>query len=86
MSIYPNPISNISTISYDLPASGMVTLKIQSLLGQVLTTLVSEQQVKGKHTLKMDASQIPQGVYVAIIHLQNGNANMVNTMKIVVNK
>jgi hypothetical protein len=86
LNVYPNPFSDYSTFSYTLPVDGNVTLEIQSLLGQVLNTLVSEPQSSGKHTLKVDGRSLSQGVYTAILRLKNNNDEMIRTIKFVVNK
>ena len=86
LNVYPNPFSDYTTVSYTLPFDGTVTLEIQTLLGQVLTTLVNETQTTGKHTLKVDARTMSQGVYTAILRLHNSNDEMVRTIKFVVSK
>jgi hypothetical protein len=40
-----------------------VTLKIYSMLGQEVVTLVAENNDAGMHVVQFDASQLPSGVY-----------------------
>jgi hypothetical protein len=60
---YPNPFNPETTISYALPASEVVTLKIYDLLGKEIRTLVHEQQTAGLHTVCFNADGLASGVY-----------------------
>ena len=61
---YPNPFNPITTINYQLPKSGSVTLKIFDILGKEVKTLVNEQKEMGKYTVQFDASSLASGMYV----------------------
>jgi len=52
---YPNPFNPITTISYQLPKVGFVTLKIYDVLGNEVETLVNEMKEMGKYTAKFSA-------------------------------
>jgi hypothetical protein len=60
---YPNPFNPSTTISYNLPGEGFVTLKIYNLLGQLVKTLVNEHQPPGNYKLKFDAGNLSSGIY-----------------------
>ncbi len=60
---YPNPFNPTTAISYELSANGYVSLKIFDVLGREIKTLVSERQTAGKHSVTLDASGLPSGVY-----------------------
>ena len=47
-----------------LPKSAFVTLKVYSLLGEAVGTLVAEQQAAGIHKLNWDAKGLASGVYL----------------------
>ena len=52
--VFPNPFKQSATVSYDLPASSNVTLRVYDLLGQELRTLVSGQLPAGTHQATWD--------------------------------
>ena len=61
---YPNPFNPATTITYQLPKSGSVTLKIYDMLGKEVMTLVNEQKEMGRYTVQFDASSLASGMYV----------------------
>lgn len=61
---YPNPFNPITTISYKLKRQGLVQLKVYDILGKEIATLVKEKQVQGNYSVKFDGSNLPSGVYV----------------------
>ena len=61
---YPNPFNSSTTIRFSLPKSGFVTLKIYSLLGQEIDTLVSEQKSSGEHEVEWNAEGLSSGIYL----------------------
>jgi hypothetical protein len=60
---YPNPFNASTVISYTLPNSGIVQLKLFNLLGQEIITLINEEKSAGKYQIDFDASSLPSGVY-----------------------
>jgi hypothetical protein len=78
---YPNPFSPTTTINFQLPASGFVTLKIYNVLGREITTLVNDKQAAGSHSVKFDAANLPSGVY--FYRLTSGNSSVVRKLVLV---
>jgi aminopeptidase N len=68
---YPNPFNPSTVISYQLPVSGDVTLKIFDIIGNEIATLVDEHNQAGKYEIEFDASNIPSGVYLYQLKTQN---------------
>ncbi len=60
---YPNPFNPTTTITYSLPKSSFVTLKIYDLLGREVTTLVNEEKHSGMYKVTWNAQNLPSGVY-----------------------
>jgi len=63
MQNYPNPFNPRTTISYSIPQSGFVELKIYNMFGREIQTVVSEFQQAGKYNFDFDAGQLSNGVY-----------------------
>jgi hypothetical protein len=61
---YPNPFNPTTNISYQLPVTGNVTLKIYDMLGREVATLVNEVKEPGTYELKWNAANIPSGIYL----------------------
>jgi Secretion system C-terminal sorting domain len=60
---YPNPFNPSTTISYVLPKSGDVVLKVYDNLGREVKVLVNQYQTAGMHLIKLNASNLSSGVY-----------------------
>ncbi len=60
---YPNPFNPSTIISFQLPVSSFVTLKVYNVLGQEVTTLVNEEMKPGSYEVMFDAFHLPSGVY-----------------------
>lgn len=60
---YPNPFNPATTIRYQVPASGAVTVKVYSMIGQEIATLVDDVQTAGEYAVTFDASAFSSGIY-----------------------
>ncbi len=60
---YPNPFNPNTTLEFALPKSEWVTLKVFNILGQQVTTLVSEKLNAGIHKYYWKAEKMPSGIY-----------------------
>ncbi|MGM0528610.1 MAG: T9SS type A sorting domain-containing protein [Bacteroidota bacterium] len=60
---YPNPVHNITTISFHIPQNGHVSIEIINVRGQVLDRLVNKQLNPGQHTITWDGRNYPSGLY-----------------------
>jgi hypothetical protein len=61
---YPNPFNPNTQITYNIPQSGLVELRVYNMLGQVVSTLINEHRNAGNHMVRFDASALASGVYV----------------------
>jgi hypothetical protein len=60
---YPNPFNPVTTINYDLPSDGIVTIKVYDILGRELKTLVNEMKTAGYHKILFNAADLASGAY-----------------------
>ena len=60
---YPNPFNPSTTIRYSLASRSRVTLSVFNTLGQLVATLVSEEQGAGSHDAHVDGTRLSSGVY-----------------------
>jgi hypothetical protein len=82
---YPNPFNPTTTIAYDMPIAGKVTLKVFNTLGQEVTTLVNEVLEAGSHKATFNATNMASGIYFFNITVE-GTKNFVQTKKMVLLK
>jgi hypothetical protein len=72
---YPNPFNPVTTIQYDLRESGFVQLKIFDILGKEVADLVNEIKEQGRHYITFDAENLPSGVYVYSLRVNDFVSN-----------
>ena len=60
---YPNPFNPSTKISYQLPSSGFVTLRVYDILGNEISTLVDARQDAGNYQISFDAKNLSSGIY-----------------------
>src|SRR5690606_9095385 len=71
LSVYPNPINNVGTISFDLNENANSKVNIYNLSGSLVKTIDLGTKTEGNHKVKFDASSLSIGSY--IVSLQAGN-------------
>jgi len=79
---YPNPFNPSTKISWQLPVSSNVTLKIYNVLGNEVDLLVNEYQSAGNYDFTWNAVNLPSGIYFC--RLQAGS--FVQTRKMILLK
>ena len=61
---FPNPFNPTTTIQYNIPNAGHVTLKIFDVLGKETSTLINADQSAGSYEVTFNAANLPSGVYI----------------------
>jgi cytoskeletal protein CcmA (bactofilin family) len=85
---YPNPFNPSTRISFDLPRSGIVKLKIYDVLGSNVRTLVNKNMSAGQHEVfwnghNQAGEQVTAGIYVyrLIVEHENGEPAVILARK-----
>ena len=61
--IYPNPVSDITTIEYEIPFSDYATLKVYDVQGNEVLTLLDGVVPPGGRRAEVDVARLPSGLY-----------------------
>ena len=66
---YPNPFNPTTSIKYAIPQDARVSLVVYDMLGQVVKTLVDQEQEAGYYTVRWDGtnnfgSKVSSGIYI----------------------
>ncbi|MBI9069953.1 MAG: caspase family protein [Melioribacteraceae bacterium] len=68
---YPNPFNPTTKISYQLPESGFVNLKVYNSLGKEVAELVNEVKGAGRYNATFNASKLSSGIYFYTIQVND---------------
>ena len=60
---YPNPFNPTAVITYEVPKSSEVSLKVYDMRGREVRTVVSDLQESGTYSVVFEAEDLPSGVY-----------------------
>ena len=61
---HPNPFNPATALSYQLPASSFVSLRVYDIAGKLVQTLVNGWRDAGSHEATFDGSNLTSGVYI----------------------
>ena len=82
MQNFPNPFNPTTKIKYNIPETGLVTLKIYDVLGNEIATLVNEEKLAGTHEVEFDGTGLPSGIYFYTL----STGNFLSTKKMILLK
>ena len=73
---YPNPFNPETTVKYQIPRTGFVSLKIYDVKGEEVKTLINTEQVPGGYSVKWNGlnnkgQQLSSGIYYYRIETEN---------------
>jgi len=74
----PNPFNPTTQITYTIPKSAFVTLKVYDIRGREIKTLVNQNQNPNRYAIHFDASNLPSGIYFYRLEVEN---NFIKTKK-----
>lgn len=61
---YPNPFNPTTTIRYELPQDGVVTIEIFDILGQKVKTILNEFKKADRYEVTFSSAGLASGVYI----------------------
>ncbi|MEJ6695163.1 MAG: T9SS type A sorting domain-containing protein [Chitinophagales bacterium] len=67
ISLYPNPVSSIANISFDLNQTSNIELKVIDLTGRVVISTNFGTAASGEHTIEMNTSDLTTNTYYAVL-------------------
>ncbi|PCH93458.1 MAG: hypothetical protein COB85_07050, partial [Bacteroidetes bacterium] len=76
-SIYPNPFTNSFEVEYEIASSGFVSLEIYNMVGQKISSIVSQDQKRGRYKYTIDEFQIGPTTGTYLIHFNTQNSSIV---------
>lgn len=67
----PNPCSEKTIIEFGVESVSFVSLKLTNLNGNPVKVLFEKESFQGQMTLNIDVTQIPSGIYIYSLYLDN---------------
>ena len=85
---YPNPFNPSTKITFELPATSKVTLKVFNILGEFITELANETLESGKYEYQFNSKGLTSGVYFYKLEVQgvDDGTHFVNVKKMILMK
>lgn len=78
---YPNPVTSVSTIKFNVPETGLVTVELFDALGNKVASLANEVMIAGEYTRNIDAANLANGAYV--VKMSVGNVTKTTKVNVV---
>ena len=66
-SVYPNPAATTTEISWNLPASGNVVVRLTDIRGRIVSEVTLQGLSSGAHTYRIERGDLDAGVYAISI-------------------
>ncbi len=76
--VSPNPFNPTTTLSFNLPESDRISLKIYDITGRIVANILDRELEAGAHVAHFNASHLTSGVYLAV--LETGDTRMVKRL------
>ena len=77
LSAYPNPATESTTVTYNLPSDGNVTLGIFNAMGSLVRSIVKDTQTAGTYNVNVSLASLTKGTYFLKIQHTGTNTNSV---------
>ena len=61
---YPNPFNPSTTIRFDLPEEGFITMSVYDITGKLVETLINKPMEPGTHRIQWNPVNLSSGLYI----------------------
>ncbi len=78
---YPNPFNPTTTIQYSISKSGVASLNIYNIRGEIVSEIVNKNHSAGNYSVTFDASKLASGTY--IYQLTSGRNSLAKKMLLI---
>ena len=72
---YPNPFNPVTTISFSILKEGYTEISLYDLGGRKIKSIMNEVLDSGYHSVNINASNMPSGVYLYTINVSSKNGH-----------
>jgi hypothetical protein len=84
--IYPNPVKDMVGVDFTVLQQADVTIQLLDILGNEIMVKKYVDINSGKHKEELDVAEIPSGIYIMNIDVENNNGNFLNETKRIIKK
>ena len=81
LSIYPNPVSTSTTVSFYVEETKNVSLKIFDVSGRLVTTLADASFEEGDYEITWNAAEVNSGIY--FLRMEAGDYSVTEKLSVV---
>jgi parallel beta-helix repeat protein len=85
LSVYPNPVKDVCTMTYELAEAGHVTVSIYNMMGVKVMDVADFRQESGQHEMRLSTESLAAGMYSCRITFE-GESSWVKTTKLIIEK
>ena len=75
---YPNPFNPVTKITFNIPVSGNISIRVYDITGKVIKTLVNEFRNAGTYYTEFNGADVSSGVYY--YKMETGNFSEIKKM------
>ena len=76
---YPNPFNPSTTIRFDFPEEGFITMSVYDITGKLVETLVNEILSTGNHSIQWNPQNLASGLYIVQLKAGQKTFNQIIT-------
>ncbi len=67
LSVYPNPVTTTSVVSYRIKSAAHVVLNLYDEKGQMVNAILDETLSPGEYSASLKAETLPSGIYICVL-------------------